>query len=216
MRFVSEHHIDKISFLYAFIVVAVMTFSTGAVLIINKVESLKKDLVELEQDFIFQQEEQLKSDINSLLARIDSKRSRQAQLLQDRLEEHVEEAREIAVNLYKQMPGDMSRESAASIIREAIRPILFNEKQGYVFILTLDGEAILYPSDRSIEGSNFLTNNVGGGPDVIENLIRIAREKGRGFYHYNWTMPGDPSGSLHRDSQYTHRCQQPNLEAQKG
>jgi len=50
------------------VVVAVMTFSTGAVLIINKVDSLKKDLVELEQDFIFQQEEQLKSDINSLLS----------------------------------------------------------------------------------------------------------------------------------------------------
>jgi len=202
MRFVSENHIDKISFLYAIIVVAVMTFSTGAVLIINKVDSLNKDLVELEQDFILQQKEQLKSDINSLLARIDSRRSRVAQLLQKRLEEHVEEARKIAVNLYEQMPGDMSRESAASIIREAIRPILFNEKHGYVFILTLEGKAILYPADRSIEGSSFLTNNVGGGPGVIENLIKIAREKGRGFYHYNWTMPGDPSGSLHSKISY--------------
>jgi diguanylate cyclase (GGDEF)-like protein len=100
------------------------------------------------------------------------------------------------------MPGDMSREAVASIIREAIRPILFNEKQGYVFILGLDGEAILYPTDRSIEGSNFLTNNVGGGPDVIENLIRIAREKGRGLYHYEWTMPGHPFGSLHNKVSY--------------
>jgi cell division protein FtsL len=89
MRFVSEQHIDKISFLYAIIVVAVMTFSTGALFIGNKVDTLKKDLVELEQDFIVQQKDQLKSDINSLLVRIDSRRSRMMQLLQERLEEHV-------------------------------------------------------------------------------------------------------------------------------
>ena len=202
MRFVSEQNIDKISFLYAIIVVAVMTFATGALFIGNKVDTLKKDLVDLEQDFIVQQKEQIKSDINSLLVRIDSRRSRMAQLLQERLAEHVEEARKIAVNLYRQMPIGLNRETVAGIIREAIRPILFNEKQGYVFILALDGEAILYPTDRSIEGSNFLTNNVGGGPDVIENLIRIAREKGRGFYHYNWTMPSDSSGSLHKKISY--------------
>lgn len=202
MRFVSEQHIDKISFLYAIIVVAVMTFSTGALFIGNKVDTLKKDLVALEQDFIVQQKEQLKSDINSLLVQIDSRRSRMAQLLQERLEENVEEARKIAVNLYEQVQGDMDREVVASIVREAIRPILFNEKHGYVFILALDGEAILYPVDQSIEGTNFLTNNVGGGPEVIKNLIRIAREKGRGFYHYDWTMPGDPSGSLHKKISY--------------
>ncbi len=202
MRFVSEQHIDKISFLYAIIVVAVMTFSTGALFIGNKVDTLKKDLVKLEQDFIVEQKDQLKSDINSLLVRIDSRRSRMMQLLQERLEEHVEEARKIAVNLYEQMPGDMSQEAVANIVREAIRPILFNDKQGYVFILGLDGEAILYPTDRSIEGSNFLTNNVGGGPGVIEDLITIARAKGRGFYRYNWTMPSDHSGSLHKKISY--------------
>lgn len=202
MRFVSEQHIDKISFLYAIIVVAVMTFSTGALFISNKVDTLKKDLVELEQDFIVQQKEQLKSDINSLLVRIDLRRSRMEQLIQERLEEHVEEARKIALNLFEQMPDDMSREAVSGIIREAIRPILFNEKQGYIFILAMDGEAVLYPTNRSVEGSNFLTNNVGGGPDVAENFIRIAREKGHGFYHYKWTMPGDSSSSLHNKISY--------------
>jgi diguanylate cyclase (GGDEF)-like protein len=202
MRFFNEQHIGKISFLYTIIVVALVTFSTGALFIGNKVDTLKKDLVELEQDFIVQQKELLKSDINSLLVRIDSKRSLMTQLLQKRLKEHVEEARKIAVNLYEHMPADMSREAVATIVREALRPILFNERQGYIFILGLDGEAILYPADQSIEGSNFLTNNVGGGPEVIENLLSIAREKGHGFYSYNWLMPGDPSGSLHNKISY--------------
>lgn len=202
MRFVSEQHINKISFLYAIIIVAVMTFSTGALFIINKIDTLKKDLVALEQDFIVQQKEQLKSDINSLLVQIDVRRLRMEQLIQERLKEHVEEARKIALNLFEQMPDNMSKEAVSRIIREAIRPILFNEKQGCIFILAMDGEAILYPKKRSIEGSNFLTNNVGGGPDVAENFIRIAREKGHGFHHYKWTMPGDPSGSLHNKISY--------------
>ena len=202
MRFVSEQHIDKISFLYAVIVVAVMTFSTGALFITNKIDTLNEDLVALEQDFIVQQKEQLKNDVNGLLVRIDVRRSRLAQLLEDRLQERVEEAREIAANLYAQMPDNMTREAVAGVIREAIRPILFNGKHGYIFILALDGEAILYPTDRSIEGSNFLTNNIAGGPDVIKNLIRIACEQGHGFYHYNWLMPGDDSESLHKKISY--------------
>jgi diguanylate cyclase (GGDEF)-like protein len=202
MRFVSEQHIDKISFLYAIIIVGVMTFATGALFIGNKVDTLKKDLVSLEQDFIVEQKEQLKSDISSLLVRIDSRRSRTAQSLQERLEEHVQEALKIAANLYEQMPADAGRETITRIIREAIRPMRFNEKQGYVFILTLEGKAILYPADRSVEGSNFLTNTVGGGPDFTENLIKIAREKGSGFYNYNWTLPGDLSGSLHKKISY--------------
>ncbi len=60
-----------------------------------------------------------------------------AQLLQDRLQERVEEARKIAGNLYAQMPGYMSRDAFIGIIREAIRPILFNDKHGYIFILAL-------------------------------------------------------------------------------
>ena len=202
MRFFSEEHIDKISFLYAIIVVGVMTFSTGALFIGNKVDTLKKDLIELEQDFIVQQKEQLKSDINSLLVQMDSRRSRMAQLLKDRLQDHVEEALGIAVNLYEQAPANVSQEMVSRVIRDAIRPIRFNDKHGYVFILALDGEAVLYPADRSLEGTNFLTNKVGGESDAAENLIKIAREKGRGFYHYNWTMPGNLSGSLHNKISY--------------
>lgn len=202
MPLVSEQHIDKISFLYAIIIVAVMTLSTGALFIGNKIVALRKDLVDLEQDFIVQQKEQLKSDIDTLLVRTDSRRSRLKHQLQERLKENVEEARKIAINLYQQMPKDISRETTAGIIREALRPILFNDQHGYVFILAQDGEAILYPTDRRIEGSNFLTNNVGGGPDVIENLIKIAGEQGHGFYHYQWTMPGDASGTLHDKISY--------------
>ena len=71
MRIVSEKNIAKVSFLYAIIIVGVMTFSTGALFIAKKFNTLKKDLVKIEQDFITQQEEELENDVADLVGRID-------------------------------------------------------------------------------------------------------------------------------------------------
>ena len=42
MRIVSENNIAKVSFLYAIIIVGVMTFSTGALFIVKKINTLEK------------------------------------------------------------------------------------------------------------------------------------------------------------------------------
>ena len=131
MQIVSEKNIEKISFLYAIIIVAVMTFSTGALLIAKKIDTFKKELIEIEQSFINQQRKQLKNDVQATLSRIDARREYLEGLLQARLQTRVEEALTIAGNIYETMGGQLPEEVTAKVIREAIRPIRFYEKQGY-------------------------------------------------------------------------------------
>ncbi len=202
MRIVSEKNIAKVSFLYAIIIVGVMTFSTGALFIAKKFNTLKKDLVKIEQDFIAQQEEELENDVADLVGRIDHRRLDMEKILQQRLKQRVAEALVIADNIYETMHEGLSSENVANVIREAIRPIRFNEQQGYFFILSLEGKAILYPTDSQVEGTNFLTNGAGGDPDAVREIIRISQEEGGGFHRYDWTKPGDNSGNLYQKVSY--------------
>lgn len=197
MRIVSEKNIAKVSFLYAIIIVGVMTFSTGALLIAKKINTLKTDLVKIEQDFISRQKDELDKNISELASRLDHRRRNMEVALEKRLKHRVEEALTIADNIYQSMGGELSTEDLTRVIREAIRPIRFSEEQGYFFILTLDGVAILYPSKPGAEGTNFLTSEIGGGPEVVKEAIMVSQQEGGGFYRYSWTKPGDDSGTLH-------------------
>ena len=75
------------------------------------------------------------------------------------------------------------------MIREAVRPIRFNEKQGYFFIINHQGDAVLYPSVPEYEGKNLFKDSI-GNPENVRDMIRIAIETGGGFYSYSWTKPG--------------------------
>ena len=202
MRIVSENNIARVSFLYAIIIVGVMTFSTGALFIAKKINTLDKDLVEIEKDYITQEEEALKKDVGDLLSRLDHRRRDMDASLQQRLKQRVEEALSIAGNIHEKMQGSMAVERIEDVIREAVRPIRFNEQQGYFFILDLHGKAILYPPDPGIEGTNFLDSGAAGAPDTVREAIRIGSEEGGGFHRYRWKKPGDDSGLLYDKVSY--------------
>ena len=202
MRIVNENNIARVSFLYAIIIVGVMTFSTGALFIAKKINTLNKDLIEIEKDYITRQEEELQRDVGDLVSRLDHRRIDMDESFQQRLKERVEEALSIADNIYRKMQPGMATQRLEAVIREAIRPIRFNEQQGYFFILDLKGEAMLYPFDQGLEGTNFLDSGAAGEPDTVRDIIRIGSEDGGGFHHYRWKKPGDDSGTLYDKISY--------------
>ena len=205
MRVLTEKNIAKVSFFYSIIIVAVMTFSTGALFIVKKINTLEKDLVRIEQDFLSEQRTSLENDVAELVSRIEFRRLEMKAAFEKRLQKRVEEALLIAENIYDSMNESLSDEDIRYLIREAIRPIRFNEHEGYFFIIGPDGEAILYPVNPAIEGTNFLTNEIGGGPEVIKRFLEITGNGGGGFHRYLWTKPADESGSLHEKISYVKR-----------
>ena len=202
MAFISEKNIDKVSFLYAIIVVGVMTFSTGALFIIKKVDTMNKELLRSEQEFIAEQRQLLKKDVEILVKRVESRRLSVAKLMQERLQERVTDVRKIVSGIYQTMHGRFPEKEVQEVIREAIRPLRFNQDMGYFFILTLEGRAILYPVAPELEGQDFLRGGAWDNPEVAGQLLEVARKEGRGFTRYLWTMPGDDSGGLHEKVSY--------------
>lgn len=197
MKYIREENIASTSFIYAIVMVLLLTFTTGGLLIAKKFHALKSDLVNLEQDLISEQRQQLQNDVTLQVERIDSLRHSMGKRLERQLSTKVHEVQAMAENIYENLHNKISEKEVIETIREAIRPIRFFEKAGYFFILSTSGDAILYPASTSIEGKNFLTDDTGTNPEVIRNLINLAKKNQRGFYRYNWTKPGDTTGKLY-------------------
>lgn len=202
MRYIREENIASTSFIYAIVMVLLLTFTTGGLLIAKKFHALKSDLVTLERKLISEQRERLQNDVTLQVERIDSLRHSMGKRLEKQLSTKVHEVQIMAENIYKNLRDKLSKEEIATIIREAIRPLRFYEKAGYFFVLSIDGDAILYPAGSSIEGKNFLTDEIGANPEVARKLISLATQNQQGFYRYNWTKPGDANGELYSKVSY--------------
>ena len=194
MNMFSEQNVARISFLCAVVLVAILTVSSGLLFIANKFDTLNKDLVTLEQDFIADEKEQLRNDVSSLQANIASRSKSMNNVLERNLQVRVQEALMTAENIHSTMKSRISDEMIENVIKEAIRPIRFNDKQGYCFILRLDGEVILYPADTNLEGTNFFSNNIYLAPEVVAEMIELVKAQGQGSLRYDWFKPHDLSG----------------------
>lgn len=201
MPFVSEHNIARVSFLYAIILVGVITFSTGALFIVRKVENLKTEQALLEQEFINEQKSLLKNDVLSLIDRISDRNSDMLTFLEQTLKDRVEEAGDVAVNLYTQLQDRATKDEIREIIRESIRPMHITRKHSYFFILETSGMGILYPANPDLEGTN-LKYTMLNSEKIVDNLIAIATEHGSGIYGYNWYKPDYESDKLYPKISY--------------
>ncbi len=202
MKYIREENIASTSFIYAIAMVLLLTFTTGGLLIAKKFSSLRGDLITLEHELISEQREQLQSDVTQQVERIDSLRHSMGKRLEQQLSTKVAEVHKMAENIYNSLQAKLSTDEIAETIREAIRPVRFYEKGGYFFILSEEGDAILYPANRSIEDKNFLTGETGMNPEVARNLIGLAKQHQKGFYRYNWTKPEDVSEKLYAKVSY--------------
>ena len=197
MQYIREENIAKTSFIYAIVMVLLLTFTTGGLLIAKKIYSFRHDLVHLEKELIEKERKELESDVRQQVERIDSLRYSMGKRLEQQLSTKVLEVQNMAGQMYNNLKDKLSKEDIALTIKEASRPVRFYDKAGYFFIFSTKGDAILYPASPKIEGKNFYTDETGTNSDVIRNLIELAQEKQQGIYRYDWVRPGDEEGKLY-------------------
>jgi diguanylate cyclase (GGDEF)-like protein len=202
MLYIREDNIATTSFIYAIVMVLLLTFTTGGILIAKKFQALKGDQITLEREMISEQREQLRNDVAQQVDHIDSLRHMMGKRLEQQLKTKVEEIILMADNMYFSLQWKLSRHEISETIKEAIRPMRFNESSGYFFILSQKGEVILYPANKSVEGKNALTGEINTNSLIVRDLIRIAKESQKGFYSYSWKKPGDTTGKLYNKVSY--------------
>ena len=94
--------------------------------------------------------------------------------LKERIKARVYEAHDIATNIYAKYQDSKNRGEIEALIREALRPILFNNAKGHYFAISLEGKGELFSDRPELEGKSLLDLQDGTGRRVVADMIALA------------------------------------------
>ena len=193
----SNKHSLRSVFLGHMIILAVASlFSWTLVLIHGDYTSFKEQASSLRQNHMDAQKKLLMAKVREVTDYIEYKENLTEKRLKESLKSHVNQAHHMATGLYDQYAGSGPPAQLEKMIKEALRPIRFNQGRGYYFAFNLNGLEELYADRPELEGTNMLPMRSEDGKFVVQDMIRLCKEQGEGFYTYLWAKPGKAKGSF--------------------
>ena len=133
----------------------------------------------------------LKTEVTRVLDYIRYMEEQTEIRLKKTIKERVEEAHAIASNIYRENKGIKPDAEIEEMIKNALRPIRFNNGNGYYFAFSMEGIEMLFPDRPEMEGQNMLSVQGAGGKWVVKDMIELVASKDQGFYRYSWSKPGE-------------------------
>lgn len=138
----------------------------------------------------------LKRVVDDALQTIAYERRRVEERVETSLRQRVDEAELLATNLIKTYRGRRSSAEIETMVREALRPIRFNNGRGYFFAFDLTGVEKLFPLRPDLEGVDMLEQRGARGEYVVRDMLELVHSKGGGLYQYYWLQPDKPGDHL--------------------
>lgn len=156
----------------------------------SEYSELQQEAEFLRKNFIEEQKKRIQFEVNNALDYIKYNQDILERRLKNNIKERVYEAHSIAQNIYEKNKHKHSKQEIAALIKNALRPIRFNNKRGYYFAVDMKGEEKLYPVEPQFEGKNLFDLQDEKGNYVIQDEIEIIKKQGEGFVRNYWRKPG--------------------------
>ena len=183
------------SFFRAMIVLLLATLTlVSLVWIQDEYSAFKDESRQLRERYLQEQRSLLRGQVSSVVAYVEYMKEETERRLHDSLRNRVEEACEIAGNIYRNDRDNHSRSELMKIVKDALRPIRFNEGRGYFFAFNFEGVEELFPDRPELEGRNMLPVRGGNGEYVVKGMLDLVNKQGQGFYRYTWSKPNEEGG----------------------
>ncbi len=198
MSYFSEQNIGKISFLGSAFLVVALSCTLAGLHVVSHYQELKSDIQFMEEIFIKQQKDQLRTSVNEQIARIDVRQAAVVTEYKNVLKRRTYNILNLMESLHGQYKETKTREELETLLLNAVRPFRFRSGEGYVFIRSMEGVLQLYPPDPTLEGHTADYRSTPNRKKVIEGLTRIVREQREGFYEYQWPKPGGSKEELYQ------------------
>ena len=181
--------ITRTFFILSLLVSSASIFVVVASWLFFEYNRLGEESQRLREEYIESQKDLIRGEVEKVIDHIDYYKSLVRKRLEDSIKERVYEAHSIATNLYNEYRDSKSLEELKKLIRDALRPIRFNNGRGYYFATSLEGIEELFADRPETEGTYFLDVQDARGAYIIKDMIAIVETSGEGFYEYRWTKP---------------------------
>ncbi|MBF0530035.1 MAG: cache domain-containing protein, partial [Deltaproteobacteria bacterium] len=172
---------------------AVLTIlAVGYMVIALGTHLFKVEAERLRENYVREQKQVLKSEVEKVFDFINFQYLKTENRLKNLIQTRTYEAHAIAINLYRENYGKMSKAELEKNILDALRPIRFNNGRGYYFATDFEGVEILFADHPEYEGKNILDLQDAKGAYVIRDMIDLTKREQEGFYKYYWSKPNSP------------------------
>ncbi|MDP2893192.1 MAG: cache domain-containing protein [Sulfurimonas sp.] len=142
----------------------------------------------LQEELILKEKNITISKVKMAISLINYEHSTIEERLHIKVKDRVEKAFAIGSNIYKQNREKKSDTEIKKIILDALRPLLWNDGESFIFILDKEGNFILSPEYLiHMEGKNIIDFKDATDKSVIQEEIRIVKEEGEGFLWNTFT-----------------------------
>ncbi len=136
----------------------------------------------LQEELMLKEKNITASKVKMAISLINYEHSTIEERLHIKVKDRVEKAFAIGSNIYKQNREKKSDTEIKKMILDALRPLLWNDGESFIFILDKEGNFVLSPEYlRHMEGKNIINFKDATGKSVIREEIRIVNEEGEGF-----------------------------------
>ncbi|MFO7887795.1 MAG: cache domain-containing protein [Eubacteriales bacterium] len=156
------------------------------------------EINQVEKDVTTRAQAVMVNEIDRIIDLIERKSQEKEKILKTSIESRTNEAYSTAENIYQKNKDKYTEEDIKELIKEALRPIRYNNDRGYFFIVSLDGTEILYPVYPEFEGQNVLELKDDLGNYVIKNEIKKVKESREGFVEGYWKKPDSDNDKLYQ------------------
>lgn len=149
----------------------------------------------IQSEFTKSKESQVISSVEMAIELIEYQVSISEETLKEKVKNRVQSVYSVAKNLYDQHHKNHTKSEMQKMIIDSLRPLIWNDKKSFIFILDFEGTFFLAPEYlRHLEGSSIINFKDATGRYVIKEEIELAKLYGEGFLWDAFTRPGyDPS-----------------------
>ena len=159
-------------------------------------KEVKHELQKYEKTLMDAEKNNLREKVENLTQFIQYYDGRSSEKIKDDVKNIVHVTADIANNLYATYKDTTDETTLKEIIKSALSKIKFEGDIGYLFVVDLEGNAILHV-DKKIEGSNILNIQDVKGKYIIKEFNKVLKEKGEGFIDYYWYIVSEDRKSMH-------------------
>jgi signal transduction histidine kinase/CheY-like chemotaxis protein len=181
-----EKSIARLISYSSIVIISILLVTVMVVFVVSQVLSFEKETEKTEKEFIREQLLRVRERVGEVIEYIDYSKAQTQEILEENTRGRVYQAHLIAGSIYDIHKNTKSRREIANLIKETLRPIRFYKDRGYYFIDDIEGNIVLYPTQRRREGEFIYNQRDINGKYMIREFIDIAKTRGEGTVSYYW------------------------------
>jgi len=151
-----------------------------------------KTLDQLDHEYVESKITSMRTKVDSVVDLAAFRKSVVKERLHNRIKSRVEDACKISNSLYDRFSSSYSEEEVQQMILSALRPLIWNAGESFIWVLDYDGVFQLAPEYlRHLEGTSIIDFRDATGREIIKEEIALVKNQGEGFLWDTFTKPGE-------------------------